>query len=47
MSLKNIESEFPGYKIWKLEDGRLYLDGIYLSRSETLDLIDWLTENFE
>lgn len=46
MGLGEIVAEFRK-KIWKLKDGRLYIDGIYMEPSEIMIFVKWIKDNFK
>lgn len=45
MGIGDIVAEFRK-KIWKLKDGRLYIDGFYMEKPEVPVFIQWLKEHF-
>lgn len=47
MSINGIAEEFLKYKIWKLDDGRLFVDGLYLTAIEARLLAEWIQLHFK
>lgn len=47
MSMQGIAEKFLGYKIWKLDDGRLFVDGLYLTAIEARLLAEWIQLHFK